>query len=44
VASSIAIIQGNKLYENTLSTLTSNKISWFSKEYSIRIANRFNHV
>ena len=44
VSSYIAIIIGNKLYSETLTNLTEKRIGWFSNEYSVKIADRFNHV
>jgi hypothetical protein len=44
VSSFIAIIIGNKLYEESLTELSQKRIAWFANEYSVKIADRFNHV
>ena len=32
------------MYKKTLETLISKRISWFTRQYFVRIADRFNHV
>lgn len=44
VSSHIAMIIGNRLYEESLTELTKKRIAWFANEYSVKIADRFNHV
>ena len=44
VSSCIAVIIGNRLYEESLNSLTKKRIGWFANEYSVKIADRFNHV
>ena len=44
VSSMIAIIQGNSLYKESLVDLTEKDMSWFTTEYSVKIADKFNHV
>jgi hypothetical protein len=44
VSSWIAVIIGNRLYEESLTSLTKKRIGWFANEYSVKIADRFNHV
>lgn len=44
VSSRIAIMQGNSVYRSSLSSLIRKRISWFASEYSVKIADRFNHV
>ena len=44
VSSKIAIIQGNSIYKKSLTSLIRKRISWFAKEYFVKIADRFNHV
>ena len=40
----IAIIQGNTLYKEALEDLAGKEIRWFTTEYSVKIADNFNHV
>ena len=40
----IAVIQGNKLYENSLVNLTNKHIDWFNAEHTVKTADKFNHV
>ena len=44
VSSMIAIIQGNSLYKESLVDLTEKDMGWFTTEYSVKIADKFNHV
>ena len=44
VSSQIAIMQGNSIYKESLTNLIKKRISWFASEYSVKIADRFNHV
>ena len=44
VSSKIAIIQGNTLYKEALEDLASKDMRWFTTEYSVKIADNFNHV
>ena len=44
VSSIIAIIQGNALYKEALEDLAQKEIRWFTTEYSVKIADKFNHV
>lgn len=44
MSSYIAIIVGNRLYEQSLTSLTKKRITWFANQYSVKIADRFNHV
>ena len=44
VSSKIAIMQGNSIYKESLTNLLKKRISWFASEYSVKIADRFNHV
>jgi hypothetical protein len=51
VSSMIAVMQGinywnvgNYMYRNSLFALINKKISYFTAEYPIKTADRFNHV
>lgn len=43
VSSHLAVIAGNKLYKESLESLVHREIRWYSEEYSLRTADKFNH-
>lgn len=44
MSSSLAVIQGNVLYESALKGLVAKEASWFDREFAVKLADRFNHV
>jgi hypothetical protein len=44
VSSKLAVIKGNKLYSRSLKRLADQSLSWFSEQFSVKLADKFNHV
>jgi hypothetical protein len=44
VSSKLAVIKGNKLYSNSLKRLTEQSLSWLGEQFSVKLADKFNHV
>jgi len=44
VSSKLAVIKGNKLYSSSLKRLTEQSLSWLSEQFSVKLADKFNHV
>ena len=44
VSSKLAVIKGNKLYSNSLNRLADQSLTWFSEQFSVKVADKFNHV
>jgi hypothetical protein len=44
VSSKLAVIKGNNLYSKSLKKLTDQSLVWFNDQFSVKIADKFNHV
>lgn len=44
ISTILAVIIGNKLYEGSFKELTNKRLSWYSNEYSVKLADKYNHV
>lgn len=44
VSSKLAVIKGNNLYSKSLKKLTDQSLIWFSEQFSVKLADKFNHV
>ena len=44
VSSKLAVIKGNKLYSKALERLAGQSLTWFSSHFSVKLADKFNHV
>lgn len=40
----IAIVIGNKLYKESIKELTNKSLTWYSNQYNVKLADRYNHV
>lgn len=40
----ISIIQGNGLYEKSIKSLVKKPVNWFYQQFSVKLADKFNHV
>ena len=44
VSSKLAVIKGNRLYSSALKRLADQSLTWFSSQFSVKLADKFNHV
>ena len=44
VSSKLAVIKGNKLYSRAIKRLSEQSLTWFSSKFSVKLADKFNHV
>lgn len=44
VSSKLAVIQGNKLFSASLKRLVNQSLTWFSEQFAVYLADKFNHV
>lgn len=44
VSSKLAVIQGNKLYSKAVTRLADQNLTWFSQQFTVYLADKFNHV
>jgi hypothetical protein len=44
VSSKLAVIKGNTLYSRSLERLSERSLVWFNEQFSVKLANKFNHV
>lgn len=40
----LAIITGNKVYEESFNELAKKELSWHANEYNVQLADKYNHV
>ncbi len=40
----LAIIIGNRLYSESLKELTNKSLHWYTNQYNVKLADRYNHV
>lgn len=44
VSSKLAVIQGSKLYSKSVTRLADQSLTWFSQQFTVYLADKFNHV
>ena len=44
VSSKLAVIKGNRLYSSALKRLADQSLTWFSSQFAVKLADKFNHV
>lgn len=44
VSSKLAVIKGNRLYSSALKKLSDQSSTWFSSQFVVKLADKFNHV
>jgi hypothetical protein len=44
VSSKLAVIKGNRLYASALKRLVDQSLTWFSSQFAVKLADKFNHV
>ena len=44
VSSKLAVIKGNNLYSKSLKKMTEQSLTWFNDQFTVKIADKFNHV
>ena len=40
----LAIIIGNRIYRESFEELTQKSITWYTNQYNVKLADRYNHV
>lgn len=44
ISTILAVVIGNKLYEQSFEELGKKRLSWYGRELSVKLADKYNHV